>query len=176
MKSDRVFGLGGRVAAVIGAGSGIGEAVAHGCARQGAPVCCLDVNGDAAAATAHAIAAEGGMTDAARLDITDATSVADALDHVVERHGGLDIVVSTPAVNVRKPILDYTDADFDRVVGLNLKGSFNVLRATEAASSSSPRSAPRWSNRDSRSMPRPRPASCSSSGPPRRSSALPVCG
>ncbi len=129
MKSDRVFGLGGRVAAVIGAGSGIGEAVAHGCARQGATVRCLDVNGDAASATAEAIATEGGVADAARLDITDATSVADALDHVVERRGGLDIVVSTPGVNVRKPILDYTDADFDRVVGLNLKGSFNVLRA-----------------------------------------------
>ena len=129
MKSDRVFGLGGRVAAVIGAGSGIGEAVAHGCARQGATVRCLDVNGDAAGATADAIAAEGGMADAAPLDITDATSVADALDSVVKRHSGLDIVVSTPGVNVRKPILDYTDADFDRVVGLNLKGSFNVLRA-----------------------------------------------
>ena len=59
MKSDRVFGLGGRVAAVIGAGSGIGEAVAHGCARQGATVRCLDVNGDAAGATADAIAAAG---------------------------------------------------------------------------------------------------------------------
>ena len=56
MKSDRVFGLGGRVAAIIGAGSGIGEAVAHGCARQGATVRCLDVNGDAASATAEAIA------------------------------------------------------------------------------------------------------------------------
>ena len=129
MKSDRVFGLGGRTAVVIGAGSGIGEAVAHGCARQGATVRCLDVNGDAATATAEAIEADGGVGDAARLDITDASSVNEALDQVVERHGGLDIVVCTPGVNVRKPILDYTDADFDKVVGLNLKGSFHVLRA-----------------------------------------------
>ena len=95
MKSDRVFGLGGRVAAIIGAGSGIG------CARQGATVCCLDVNGDAATATAEAIATAGGVADAARLDITDAASVDAALDRIVERHGGLDVVVSTPGVNVR---------------------------------------------------------------------------
>ena len=108
MKSDRVFGLGGRVAVIIGAGSGIGEAVAHGCARQGATVCCLDVNADAATATAEGIATDGGVADAARLDITDTASVDAALDRIVERHGGLDIVVSTPGVNVRKPILDYT--------------------------------------------------------------------
>ena len=48
MAGDRLFGLGGKVAAVIGAGSGIGEAVACGCARQGATVRCLDVDLDAA--------------------------------------------------------------------------------------------------------------------------------
>ena len=129
MKSDRVFGLGGRVAAVIGAGSGIGEAVARGCARQGATVTCLDIAVDAAADTAGAIRGDGGVADAAGLDITDVGAVDAALDGIAERHGALDIVVSTPGVNVRKPILDYTDAEFDRVVGLNLKGSFNVLRA-----------------------------------------------
>ena len=58
MAGDRLFGLGGKVAAVIGAGSGIGEAVACGCARQGATVRCLDVDLDAATDTAEAIAAE----------------------------------------------------------------------------------------------------------------------
>jgi NAD(P)-dependent dehydrogenase (short-subunit alcohol dehydrogenase family) len=129
MAGDRLFGLGGKVAAVIGAGSGIGEAVACGCARQGATVRCLDVDLDAATDTAEAIAADGGVADAGLLDITDANSVDDALDGVTERHGGLDIVVCTPAVNVRKPILDYTGDEFDRVVGLNLKGSFHVLQA-----------------------------------------------
>ena len=57
MKNNRVFGLGGRVAAIIGAGSGIGEAVAHGCARQGATVACLDINVDAATTTSEAIVA-----------------------------------------------------------------------------------------------------------------------
>src|ERR671937_2322170 len=43
--------------------------------------------------------------------------------------GGLDIVVCTPSINVRKPILTYEEDEFDRVVDLNLKGSFNVLQA-----------------------------------------------
>ena len=61
MKSDRVFGLGGRVAAISGTASGIGEAVAHGCACQGATVRCLDVNGDAASFVAGTLLmADGG--------------------------------------------------------------------------------------------------------------------
>ncbi|HJN46149.1 MAG: hypothetical protein CL477_05750 [Acidobacteria bacterium] len=46
-----------------------------------------------------------------------------------DRRDALDVVVCTPGVNVRKRIVDYTDDEFDRVVGLNLKGSFHVLRA-----------------------------------------------
>jgi len=61
VKSDRVFGLGGRVAAISGTASGIGEAVAHGCACQGATVRCLDVNGDAASFVAGTLLmADGG--------------------------------------------------------------------------------------------------------------------
>ena len=52
-----------------------------------------------------------------------------AFDAIVRNHGRLDIVVCTPSINVRKPILNYTEDEFDRVVTVNLKGSFNVLQA-----------------------------------------------
>ncbi|MDA1094509.1 MAG: SDR family oxidoreductase [Acidobacteria bacterium] len=129
MAASQLFGLEGKVAVVIGAGSGIGEAVARGCARQGATVCCLDVDTEAATRTAATIADEGGTADAAQLDVTNGSAVDAAFDDVVERHGSLDIVVCTPGINVRKRIVDYTDEEFDRVVGLNLKGNFRVLRA-----------------------------------------------
>lgn len=129
MTSDRLFELDGRVAAIIGAGSGIGEAVAKGCARQGATVHCLDVDGAAATRTCADIAAAGGAGDAAQLDVRVAAAVDDALAQVVAQSSALDIVVCTPGVNVRKPLLEYTDDEFDRVVGLNLKGSFHVLRS-----------------------------------------------
>jgi NAD(P)-dependent dehydrogenase (short-subunit alcohol dehydrogenase family) len=60
MTRDQLFGLGGKVAAVIGAGSGIGAAVALGCARQGATVRCLDVDTGAAERTAETIVGADG--------------------------------------------------------------------------------------------------------------------
>lgn len=114
---------------VIGAGSGIGEAVAIGVAQQGGHVICLDLNADGAAATAAAITKAGGSAQSGVVDITDIASVRDALANSLHRRRGLDGLVCTPAINVRKPILKYTGEEFDRVVNVNLKGNFNVLQA-----------------------------------------------
>jgi NAD(P)-dependent dehydrogenase (short-subunit alcohol dehydrogenase family) len=127
--TDELFRLDGRVATVIGAGSGIGEAVAIGCARQSAHVVCLDVNDGAARAVAARITQGGGAAEAARLDIRDAAAVAAAFDGIKKRRGGFDSVICTPSINVRKPLVAHTEEEFDRVVGLNLKGTFNVLGA-----------------------------------------------
>ncbi len=126
MTHSALFRLDGRVAAIIGGGSGIGEAVALGAARAGATVIVLDANDDAAARVAASI---GGGTTAATLDIRDGPAVHAALDAIARDRGRLDVVVCTPGINVRKPILKYDADDFDRVVNLNLKGSFNVLQA-----------------------------------------------
>jgi NAD(P)-dependent dehydrogenase (short-subunit alcohol dehydrogenase family) len=124
-----LFRLDGRTIVTIGAGSGIGQAVAIGAARQGAHSVCLDVNGEAAAATADTIRGEGGAADAATLDITDAAATGRALGDVLASTGRLDGVVCTPSINVRKTLLNYQEDEFDRVVRINLKGSFNVVRA-----------------------------------------------
>jgi len=121
---SRLFDLTGKVAAVIGGGSGIGAAVARGAAGQGASVVVLDANETAAQSVASSIGA-----GAAGLDIRTAREVGSALDAVVRDKGSLDIVICTPSINVRKPILQYAEEEFDRVVDVNLKGSFNVLQA-----------------------------------------------
>jgi NAD(P)-dependent dehydrogenase (short-subunit alcohol dehydrogenase family) len=126
MSDHGLFSLNGKTAAIIGAGSGIGEAVALGAARQGAAVACLDSHDAAAQSVAAKI---GGGTIAATVDIRDAQGVADAFDAIVRARGRLDIVVCTPSINVRKPILQYSAEEFDRVVAVNLKGSFHVLQA-----------------------------------------------
>jgi NAD(P)-dependent dehydrogenase (short-subunit alcohol dehydrogenase family) len=123
--ASALFGLEGKVAAVVGGGSGIGEAVAVGAAELGARVTVLDSNGEAARAVASRL--EGGRS--AALDIRDGGAVRSAFDDIVRVAGRMDIVVCTPGVNVRKPILQYADEEFDRVVAVNLKGSFNVLQA-----------------------------------------------
>jgi len=123
-----LFDLTGKTAAVVGGASGIGEAVAIGCARQGARVMCLDVNDDAARKVAARATEAGCACEAGVLDIRDAAAVDLAFDGVAARHG-LDIVICTPGINVRKPILKYSDDDVARVIDLNIKGNFNVLRA-----------------------------------------------
>ena len=120
-----LFDLSGKTAAVIGGGSGIGEAVAIGAAAQGAGVVIVDANDAAARSVAARIPGAG----AAALDIRDGAAVHAALDAIARDRRRLDIVICTPGINVRKTILQYTTEEFDRVVDVNLRGSFNVLQA-----------------------------------------------
>ena len=124
-----MFRLDGRGVAVIGAGSGIGEAVAHACATQGAQVACLDINRDNAERVAAAIVKAGGRATADAVDIADGAATEGAMDRALAWAARLDAVVCTPSINVRKTILSYTEEEFDRVVRVNMKGSFNVLRS-----------------------------------------------
>jgi NAD(P)-dependent dehydrogenase (short-subunit alcohol dehydrogenase family) len=119
-----MFDLTGRTALVVGAGSGMGEAGAHGLAAFGAQVFCADVNAGAVEDTADQIRSEGCEGEAVELDITDPDSVRAALEQV----GTPDVLVTTPSINVRKPLLEITDEEFDRVVNLNLKGTFRLIR------------------------------------------------
>jgi len=112
-----MFRLDGKVALVIGAGAGIGEASAAALARQGATVVGADNRAGAAAEI---------------VEVSDGGSVAALMKKVVASHGRLDVVVSTPGINVRKPILNYSSEEFDRVIGVNLRGTFHVLREAGA--------------------------------------------
>jgi NAD(P)-dependent dehydrogenase (short-subunit alcohol dehydrogenase family) len=119
-----MFDLAGKTALVVGAGSGIGEASAQGLAAFGARVVCADVSKEAADDTATEISTQGGEAEAIELDMTDQDSVRGAVESV----GVPDVLVSTPSVNVRKPLLEITDDEFDQVVELNLKGTFRLIR------------------------------------------------
>lgn len=123
------FRLDGKVVAVVGAGGGIGAAVALTAGTQGAHVVCLDINQANAEATAAAIVAAGGKAASGVMDLVDEAQVNNGLDAIVQVHGRLDGLVCTPAVNVRKPILKYTLDEFDKVVSLNLRGNFAALMA-----------------------------------------------
>src|SRR5215216_6463198 len=119
-----LFDLSGKKALVVGAGRGIGEAGAQGLAAFGAEVFCADVDDEAAEETAREIRSQEGKAEAFALDITNSNSVRAAVESV----GVPDVLVSTPSINVRKPLLEITDEEFDRVVGLNLKGTFRLIR------------------------------------------------
>jgi NAD(P)-dependent dehydrogenase (short-subunit alcohol dehydrogenase family) len=124
-----IFDLSGKVIAVIGGASGIGEAVTIGAAQMGAKVVCLDIRQVEAARVAARAVDAGCTCDARGLDIRHSDAVEQSFAEIAVAHGGLDAVICTPAINVRRRILDYQDEDLARVLDLNLKGTFNVLRA-----------------------------------------------
>ena len=119
----KLFDLSGRKALVVGAGSGIGEASALGLAAHGAYVICGDLNLEAAQRVADSIRSTGGSAEAQAIDIRDSAGVIKAIDALPD----LDVLVSTPAINVRKLLLDMSDDEFDRVISLNLKGTFRLI-------------------------------------------------
>jgi NAD(P)-dependent dehydrogenase (short-subunit alcohol dehydrogenase family) len=112
-----LFRLDGKHALVIGAGSGIGRESALALAAHGAQVTCADRDLAAAQATAAGAAYE--------LDVLD----DEAITRAVAELEPVDVLVFTAATNVRKRILDYTMDEFDRVVSLNLRASFQLIRA-----------------------------------------------
>jgi len=117
-----LFRLDGRQALVIGAGSGIGREAAFALAAHGAAVVCADIDAGSASATA---ALAGPLATSRQLDVLDAT----AIDVVARELDQLDVLVFTAATNVRKRLVDYELDEFDRVVALNLRASFALLRA-----------------------------------------------
>lgn len=123
-----LFDLTGKTAVVIGGGSGLGEALVLGLATQGARLVCLDVNEDAANRVAAQAADAGCQCEARAVDIRDSAAVDRVFDEVDGKYG-IDIAICTPSINVRKPILKYTDEELSRVLDVNLKGNFYVLRA-----------------------------------------------
>ena len=119
-----MFDLTGKTALVVGAGSGIGEASALGLAAFGARVFCADRDAGAAEKTAREIGEGLGKAEALELDMLSGESVRGA----AQKMGTPDVLVSTPSVNVRKPLLEITDEEFDKIVDLNLKGTFRLCR------------------------------------------------
>ncbi len=114
-----MFRLDGRHAVVLGCG-GIGGPVVAGLRAHGARVSCVDQD----LATAQA-AATGTHDTAYSVDVLDEPAVTALAAEV----GDVDVLVLTAATNVRKQVLDYTTAEFDRVVDLNLRGTFHAVRA-----------------------------------------------
>ena len=123
------LGLAGRVVAVTGAASGIGRAAALLFGQEGAQVACLDVQEDAVRGVAAEIAQAGGSAMAVRLDVLDPVSVEHAIAAVVERFGALHTLVNAAGVGGFVRFEDMTLAEWNRVIGINLTGTFLTCHA-----------------------------------------------
>lgn len=126
--------LEGRVALVTGARSGIGHAIAQELARQGADVAINDLADNAEVeAVVQAIAGLGRKAIAAPGDVSNAQQVAGMVETTVEHLGRLDIMVNNAGIEKKTPFLDVAESEFDRVIAVNLKGTFLCAQAAARA-------------------------------------------
>lgn len=119
----------GKVAIVTGSGQGIGKGIAQRLAREGASVVIAEYNPETAAETAQEIEANGGRAFAYPIDVSDASTVRQMVEDVVARWGHIDILVNNAGVVQTKPMMDLTEADWDRIIAVNQRGSFFCLQA-----------------------------------------------
>jgi rhamnulose-1-phosphate aldolase/alcohol dehydrogenase len=116
-----------RVAFVTGAGSGIGRAIAHRLAAEGACVAVVDRDYEAASKVAQEIGGPD-LAVAVGTDVTDSGAVVDALAAASLAFGGVDLVVNNAGLSISKPLLETTEADWDLLHDVMAKGSFLVAR------------------------------------------------
>ena len=119
----------GSVAIVTGAGRGMGRAVALRLGREGARVVVAELNPAHGAEVADEINANGGTATPVTADVSRVDDVTRLFDETVNAYGAIDILVNNAGIGVAKPILDYTEADWDRQMGVNVKGVFFCSQA-----------------------------------------------
>jgi NAD(P)-dependent dehydrogenase (short-subunit alcohol dehydrogenase family) len=124
-----LFRLDGKTALVTGAGSGIGEAIAHTFANAGAYVYVADRDAATGPKVAAAITAKGLAASFLALDVTDEDACARAANTVIVEHGTLDILVNNAGVGHVGTIETTAGEDLDRLYAVNVRGIFNVSKA-----------------------------------------------
>jgi 3-oxoacyl-[acyl-carrier protein] reductase len=118
-----------QVAIVTGASRGIGASIAERLAADGFTVI-VNYSGNQALADelVRKIEQSGGRALSARADVSDAAAVAQLFDRAEQAFGGVDILVNNAGVIALAPVAEMSDADVDRLIDINLKGTFNTLR------------------------------------------------
>lgn len=118
------FDLKDQVVIVTGAGRGIGKAIAELCAEHGADLALGSRTVTESIATAELCRSLGVRAEAWELDVASVTSIERFVEQAMQYYGHIDTLVNNAGHNVPKPAIEYTEADFDAIVDINLKGAF----------------------------------------------------
>ncbi|MFN8531493.1 MAG: SDR family NAD(P)-dependent oxidoreductase [Anaerolineae bacterium] len=117
------------IVVVIGAGGGLGSAIAHAWAAHGARLILSGRSRGALEATAHTLPHSSASPLIVPADVTDPASVESLCAAVLEAHGRVDVLINAVGADVRKPLLDHDPADLHRLIDVNLYGAIHVTRA-----------------------------------------------
>ena len=120
--------LDGKTAVITGAAGGIGRVACRTFCLEGASVLGVDVAAEGGTALAEELRAEGLDFELHRCDVTSSAEVKALARTVEERFGGLDVLVNNAGVILGKPLCETTDEEWDRVLGVNLRGAFLTMR------------------------------------------------
>lgn len=118
-----------KIAVVTGGASGMGAEIAFQLARDGVAVAVWDVNHDGARTIALAINDAGGRAVAQKVDVTSRAEVASAASQVADLFGPANILVNAAGLGFHLPIEAHSEQIIDRIIDLNLKGTFNPIHA-----------------------------------------------
>jgi len=125
----KLFDLEGKFAVVTGGSGGIGRAIALGLAAHGADVMVAGRNPERTAETADQVAGLGRKSAVFQLEVSSLGSARDMAAKAMEEFGRIDILVNSAGMNIRKPILEIGDEDWDPVLTVNLKGTLYCCQA-----------------------------------------------
>ena len=118
-----------KVAIITGSARGIGYATALKFAREGAKVVVCDLDNQAVDAVVKEIRADGGEAMGCRLDVTDPSTIAAAVKAVMDQYGRIDTLVNNAGIVDDAQLRKMSEQQFDRVLDINLKGTFNCTKA-----------------------------------------------
>src|SRR4051812_7817776 len=124
-----VFNLENKNAVVTGGGSGIGKSIAELFSRKGAHVFVFDLNEEACAETVSALNKEGHKATAIICDVTNENSVGDAFQKIISQAKKIDILVNSAGIAQIGNIENTTVSDLDKIYNVNIKGTFNCMKA-----------------------------------------------
>ncbi len=121
--------LAGQIAVVTGGGSGIGRAAALALAGENARVVVADVRAEAAGLVSDEIRAKGGEALAVATDVSDAAAVEKLVATTLDTFGQIHVLFNSAGISLRRSVIEMTDAEWHRVLGVNLHGTFYCCRA-----------------------------------------------
>jgi 3-oxoacyl-[acyl-carrier protein] reductase len=129
VKNKISYGLGGKVCLITGGAQGIGEACARLFLEEGARVVLVDIHKEKGESLQSHLQAQGHEVLFVNSDIGNKVEVDSLISHVLESYGRIDVLISNAGIFKAAPFLEVTEADFDEVLRVNLKGAFLIGQA-----------------------------------------------